>query len=74
MCWMIFHIENVAYLVTGEYPALGKYYISFTKEEEEIFSYVYYKQLIDHEKIDLSNMILCVKDNEEYNIEKKRYS
>ena len=72
MCWMIFHIENVAYLVTGEYPALGKYYISFSKDEEEILPQVYYKQLIYDEKINLSNLILYVKDGAEYCIENKK--
>lgn len=72
MCWMIFHIENVAYLVTGEYPALGKYYISFTKDGEEILSNVYYKQLIYDGKINLSNLILYVKDSAEYCIENKK--
>lgn len=71
MCWMIFHIENVAYLVTGEYPALGKYYICFTKNEEDILSNVYYKQIVYDEKINLSNLILHVKDGAEYCIENK---
>lgn len=72
MCWMIFHLENVAYLVTGEYPALGKYYISFTKNEEEIISNVYYKQSIYNEKINFSNLVLYVKDGAEYCIENKK--
>ena len=70
-CWMMFHIENVAYLVTGEYPALGKYYICFTKGEDDILSNVYYKQIIYDEKINLSNLILYVKDGAEYCIENK---
>ncbi len=71
-CWMMFHIENVAYLVTGQYPALGKYYICFTKDEEDILSNVYYKQIIYDEKINLSNLILYVKEGEEYCIENKK--
>lgn len=72
VCWLIFHIENLAYLVTGAYPALGKYYISFTKDKEEILPTVYYKQLIYDEKINLSNLILYVNDGAEYCIENKK--
>ena len=68
-CWTVFHIENVAYLVTGEYPALGKYYIRFNKDEEEILINVYYKQSIYNEEIDLSNLILYVENGAEYCIE-----
>lgn len=71
-CWMIYHIENVAYLVTGNYPALGKYYISFSNTEENtVASEVYYKQMIYDEEIDLSNLTLYLGEGEEYCIEEK---
>lgn len=69
--WIIFHTENVAYLVTGGYPALGNYYMSFTKNEEEILTNVYYKQSIYSEEVDLSNLLLYVEDGAEYCIENR---
>lgn len=59
-------------LVTGNYPAVGNYYISFSADKNETISAnVYYKQDIYDEAIDLSNLEIYVKKNVGYYIDKK---
>lgn len=70
--WLIHRTENVAYFVTGEYPVLGEYYISFSKEDDITVGSVYYRQFIYNEEIDLTNLILHLKEDEEYIIDDKK--
>lgn len=72
VCWLIVHLNDVLYLISGEYPGLGKYYISFMNDEERILSNVYYKHIVYNDEIDLSNLVLYVRENEEYCIEDKK--
>lgn len=71
MFYCIIFWNKVVSLVTGSYPAVGNYYISFHQDEDDnVTASVYYEQGIYNEPIDLSNLNLYVKSNRGYFINK----
>lgn len=71
LSWLLFRFDDAVNLITGNYPAIGYYYISFEKGDENIISNIYYKQHIYNEPIDLSNLMLYAEENTSYCLDRK---
>ena len=71
LSWLLFRFDDAVNLITGNYPAIGYYYISFEKGDENIISNIYYKQHIYNEPIDLSNLMLYEEENTSYCLDRK---
>lgn len=71
LSYCVSHLEQVISLISGKYPAVGNYYISFDQDDNEpVTAKVYYEQIIYNEAVDLSNLELYVKQNIGYKIKK----